>query len=258
MDPVSVKNADSGTTRADRSCFRPTNGAGTARCGKKGDTDMALTGEWLDAMRPEFAKPYYKELYKFVANEYRTQTVYPPKDKIFHAFEMTPPSKVRVVIIGQDPYHGYGQAMGLCFSVPDNMPAPPSLKNIFKEIEDDLGVRMSGRPNLENWARQGVLLLNAILTVRSGEAASHSGIGWQRFTDAVIRYISDNLDGVVFLLWGSFARSKKELIDTSKHYVLEAAHPSPLARGAFFGCRHFSRTNEILVSENKTPINWQL
>ena len=148
--------------------------------------------------------------------------------------------------------------MGLSFSVPDGVPAPPSLVNIFKEIESDLGIRMSGRPNLENWARQGVLLLNAMLTVRAGVAGSHSGIGWQQFTDAVIRTVSDRCDGVVFLLWGNFARSKKELIDTSRHTVLEAAHPSPLARGAFFGCRHFSKTNAILLSEGKTPIDWQL
>jgi uracil-DNA glycosylase len=162
------------------------------------------------------------------------------------------------VILGQDPYHGYGQAMGLSFSVPDGVQAPPSLKNIFKEIEDDLGIRMSGRPNLENWARQGVLLLNAVLTVRASQPASHSGIGWQEFTDAVIRCINERCDGVVFMLWGNFARAKRELIDTSRHYVLEAAHPSPLARGAFFGCRHFSRANEILARQGKTPIDWQL
>ena len=165
---------------------------------------------------------------------------------------------VKVVILGQDPYHGAGQAMGLSFSVPDNIPAPPSLINIFKEIESDLGISMSGRPNLEGWARQGVLLLNAILTVRAGAAASHSKIGWQEFTDAVIRYLSDNCSGIVFMLWGNFARSKKVLIDTSKHYVLEAPHPSPLARGAFFGCRHFSKANEFLAGQGKTPIDWKL
>ena len=148
--------------------------------------------------------------------------------------------------------------MVLSFSVPANVPAPPSLKNIFKEIHDDLGITMSGYPDLEKWARQGVLLLNAVLTVRAGQPASHSGIGWTEFTDAVIKYISDNLNGVVFLLWGNFARSKKALIDTSRHYVLEAAHPSPLARGAFFGCRHFSKTNEILTKEGKAPIDWKL
>ena len=166
--------------------------------------------------------------------------------------------KVKVVILGQDPYHGPGQAMGLSFSVPADVPVPPSLKNIFKEIETDLGIRMSGCPDLRKWAEQGVLLLNAVLTVRCGEPASHSRIGWQEFTDAVIRYLSDNREGIVFLLWGNYARSKKNLIDTSRHTVLEAAHPSPLARGAFFGCRHFSRTNEILTAEGKTPIDWQL
>ena len=166
--------------------------------------------------------------------------------------------KVKVVILGQDPYHGPGQAMGLSFSVPADVPVPPSLKNIFKEIESDLGIRMSGCPDLRKWAEQGVLLLNAVLTVRCGEPASHSRIGWQEFTDAVIRYLSDNCEGIVFLLWGNYARSKKNLIDTSRHTVLEAAHPSPLARGAFFGCRHFSRTNEILTAEGKTPIDWQL
>ena len=172
--------------------------------------------------------------------------------------ELTPLPQVRVVILGQDPYHGPGQAHGLSFSVPENMPAPPSLKNIFKEIESDLGVRMSGYPNLEKWASQGVLLLNAVLTVQAGSAASHSKIGWEEFTAAVIRYISDNCDGVVFLLWGNFARSKSALIDRSRHHILEAAHPSPLARGAFFGCRHFSKTNEILASHGKTPIDWML
>ena len=140
----------------------------------------------------------------------------------------------------------------------DNVPAPPSLKNIFKEIEDDLGIRMSGRPNLENWARQGVLLLNSVLTVQAGLPTSHSNIGWQEFTDAVIKYLSDNCSGIVFLLWGRFAIGKAELIDTSKHYVLTAAHPSPLARGAFFGCKHFSKTNQILASQGKEPIDWQL
>ena len=167
-------------------------------------------------------------------------------------------SELKVVILGQDPYHGFGQAHGLSFSVPDGVPAPPSLKNIFREIETDLGVRMSGRPNLENWARQGVLLLNAVLTVRSGAPASHSRKGWEEFTDAVIRYISDNCEGVVFLLWGNFARSKSALIDRAKHHVLEAAHPSPLARGAFFGCRHFSQTNALLTSQGRTPIDWVL
>ena len=221
--------------------------------------DVRIEQSWKEALQGEFDKPYFASLVQFLHDEKASgQVIFPPGRQIFRAFDLTPLDSVKVVILGQDPYHGYGQAMGLSFSVPDGVPAPPSLKNIFKEIETDLGVRMSGSPNLEPWARQGVLLLNAVLTVRSGIAASHSGIGWQEFTDAVIRCISDRCEGVVFLLWGNYARAKKELIDTSRHYVLEAAHPSPLARGAFFGCRHFSRTNEILASEGKAPIDWQI
>ncbi len=221
--------------------------------------EVRIEPSWKAALQGEFDKPYFSSLVQYLhAEKASGQTVFPPGREIFKAFELTPVQDVKVVILGQDPYHGYGQAMGLSFSVPDGVPAPPSLKNIFREIETDLGIRMSGRPNLEPWARQGVLLLNAILTVRAGQAASHSRIGWQEFTDAVIKYISDNCEGVVFLLWGNFARSKKALIDTSRHYVLEAAHPSPLAGGAFFGCRHFSKTNEILASQGKAPIDWQL
>ena len=221
--------------------------------------EVKIEQSWKQALQSEFDKPYFAELVRFLHQEKGAgQVIFPPGSQIFKAFDLTPVDKVKVVILGQDPYHGPGQAMGLSFSVPDGVPAPPSLKNIFKEIENDLGITMSGRPNLEDWARQGVLLLNAVLTVRSGQAASHSGIGWQEFTDAVIRYISDNCEGVVFLLWGNFARAKRELIDTSRHYVLEAAHPSPLARGAFFGCRHFSRANALLQQQGKTPINWQL
>ena len=214
---------------------------------------------WKEALQSEFEKPYFAALARTLhAEKAAGERIYPPGRDIFKAFELTPVDQVKVVILGQDPYHGPGQAMGLCFSVPDSVPAPPSLKNIFREIETDCGIRMSGSPNLEPWARQGVLLLNAILTVRAGAPASHGSIGWQTFTDAVIRYISTHLEGVVFLLWGNFARGKRELIDTTRHHVLEAAHPSPLARGAFFGCRHFSQTNEILLSEHKTPIDWQL
>lgn len=221
--------------------------------------DVKIEQSWKQALSGEFDKPYFGRLVGFLHNEKASgQTIYPPGRDIFKAFELTPVNEVKVVILGQDPYHGPGQAMGLSFSVPDGVTAPPSLKNIFKEIEDDLGIRMSGRPNLESWARQGVLLLNSVLTVRGGQPASHSNIGWQEFTDAVIKYISDNCNGVVFMLWGNFARSKRELIDTSRHFVLEAAHPSPLARGAFFGCRHFSKANQILESEHKTPVNWQL
>ncbi len=214
---------------------------------------------WKNALAGEFEKTYFASLVRFLHEEKASgKKIFPPGSQIFRAFDLTPIPALKVVILGQDPYHGQGQAHGLSFSVPENMPAPPSLKNIFKEIESDLGIKMSGYPDLEGWARQGVLLLNAILTVRCGEAASHSKIGWEEFTDAVIKCISDNCEGVVFLLWGNFARSKSALIDPEKHHVLEAAHPSPLARGAFFGCRHFSRTNEILASEGRTQINWQL
>ena len=221
--------------------------------------DVKIEQSWKDALRSEFDKPYFASLVRFLHTEKAEgKRIYPPGGQIFKAFELTPVRDVKVVILGQDPYHGPGQAHGLSFSVPENMPAPPSLKNIFKEIETDLGVRMSGYPNLEKWARQGVLLLNAVLTVRSGEAASHSRIGWQEFTDAVIKYISAECEGVVFMLWGNFARTKSELIDHSRHCVLEAAHPSPLARGAFFGCRHFSKANAYLTSMGRNPIDWQL
>ena len=221
--------------------------------------DVKIEQSWKDALGSEFDKPYFASLVRFLHTEKAEgKRIYPPGGQIFKAFELTPVRDVKVVILGQDPYHGPGQAHGLSFSVPENMPAPPSLKNIFKEIETDLGVRMSGYPNLEKWARQGVLLLNAVLTVRSGEAASHSRIGWQEFTDAVIKHISSECEGVVFMLWGNFARTKSELIDHSRHCVLEAAHPSPLARGAFFGCRHFSKANAYLTSMGRNPIDWQL
>lgn len=221
--------------------------------------EVKIEQTWKNALASEFEKPYFASLVRFLHAERQAgRRVFPPGSQIFRAFELTPVQQVKVVILGQDPYHGPGQAHGLSFSVPEGVQAPPSLKNIFKEIETDLGIRMSGYPNLENWARQGVLLLNAVLTVRCAEAASHSKIGWQEFTDAVIRYISDNCEGVVFMLWGNFARTKSELIDHSRHCVLEAAHPSPLARGAFFGCRHFSKANEYLTSTGCTPIDWKL
>ena len=221
--------------------------------------EVKIEQSWKEALADEFGKPYFESLVRFLHEEKGAgKRIFPPGSQIFRAFDLTPVKDVKVVILGQDPYHGPGQAHGLSFSVPEGVPAPPSLKNIFKEIETDLGVRMSGYPNLEKWARQGVLLLNAVLTVRSGEAASHSRIGWQEFTDAVIKYISDNCEGVVFMLWGNFARTKAELIDRSRHVVLEAAHPSPLARGAFFGCRHFSRANAALVASGRAPVDWQL
>ena len=221
--------------------------------------EVKIEQTWKNALASEFEKPYFASLVRFLREEKASGArIFPPGSQIFRAFELTPVPQVKVVILGQDPYHGPGQAHGLSFSVPEGVPAPPSLKNIFREIETDLGVRMSGYPNLENWARQGVLLLNAVLTVRCAEAASHSKIGWQEFTDAVIRYISDNCEGVVFMLWGNFARTKSELIDHSRHCVLEAAHPSPLARGAFFGCRHFSKANEYLAATGRSKIDWRL
>ena len=221
--------------------------------------EVRIENTWKQALQEEFNKPYFAELVSFLhASKDAGTRIYPPGGQIFKAFDLTPLPEVKVVILGQDPYHGPGQAMGLSFSVPDGIPAPPSLKNIFKEIEDELGVQMSGRTNLESWARQGVLLLNAILTVEAGKAASHSAIGWQSFTDAVIKCISDNCSGVVFMLWGNFARSKKDLIDSGKHFVLEAAHPSPLARGAFFGCGHFATANKLLEAQGKAPIDWKL
>ncbi|MBR5385093.1 MAG: uracil-DNA glycosylase [Bacteroidales bacterium] len=221
--------------------------------------DVRIENSWKEALRDEFSEEYFAEMVSFLHGEKAAgKTIYPPGGLIFNAFSLTPVDKVKVVILGQDPYHNPGQAMGLSFSVPKGVPAPPSLKNIFKEIGTDLGIAMSGSPDLTPWAEQGVLLLNTALTVEAGKANSHAGIGWARFTDAVIKYLSDTREGIVFLLWGNFARSKKTLIDASRHHVLEAAHPSPLAGGAFFGCRHFSKTNEILLSEGKSPINWQL
>ena len=221
--------------------------------------DVKIEQSWKEALQSEFEKPYFAELVRYLHGEKAAgKTIYPPGPLIFRAFDLTPLPDVKVVILGQDPYHQRGQAMGLSFSVPEGVKAPPSLVNIFKEISTDLGITMSGSPNLEPWARQGVLLLNAMLTVQEGLAGSHKAIGWQTFTDAVIRTVSERCNGVVFLLWGNFARAKRELIDLERHHVLEAAHPSPLAGGAFFGCRHFSKTNEILISEGKTPINWKI
>ncbi|MBQ9597466.1 MAG: uracil-DNA glycosylase [Bacteroidales bacterium] len=214
---------------------------------------------WKEVLSDEFEKPYFQEMAAFLhRRKEQGAVIYPRGKDIFKAFELTPFYRVKVVILGQDPYHNPGQAMGLSFSVPDEVPAPPSLKNIFKEIESDLGVRLSGRHNLEKWALQGVLMLNATLTVEAGQANSHSHIGWQTFTDKVIEKLSQEREGIVFLLWGRFAREKKALIDGTKHLVLEAAHPSPLAGGAFFGCRHFSQTNQWLTSRGQEPIDWTL
>lgn len=221
--------------------------------------NVKIEKSWGEALSAEWDKEYFRELARKLHEEKdRGIVIYPPGSKIFRAFDLCPLDAVKVVILGQDPYHGAGQAMGLSFSVPEGIAAPPSLKNIFKEIESDLGIRMSGSPDLEPWARQGVLLLNSVLTVRAGVAASHAGLGWQNFTDAVIKLISERCEGVVFMLWGNYARSKAGLIDSNRHLVLQAAHPSPLARGAFFGCRHFSQANAYLVRTGRSPINWQL
>ena len=221
--------------------------------------NVRIEESWKEALAGEFEKDYFRELVSELHREKAAGTViYPPGPLIFNAFDKTPLPSLKVVILGQDPYHNPGEAMGLSFSVPDGVRIPPSLRNIFKEIESDLGIRMSGSSNLEPWARQGVLLLNSILTVRAGAAASHRSLGWEYFTDAVIRCISERCEGIVFLLWGRYARSKAVLIDSSRHHVLEAAHPSPLAGGAFFGCRHFSRTNEFLIAEGRSPIDWKL
>ena len=221
--------------------------------------NVRIEKSWGEALSAEWDKEYFRELARKLHEEKdRGIVIYPPGSKIFRAFDLCPLDAVKVVILGQDPYHGAGQAMGLSFSVPEGIAAPPSLKNIFKEIESDMGIRMSGSPDLEPWARQGVLLLNSVLTVRAGVAASHAGLGWQNFTDAVIKLISERCEGVIFMLWGNYARSKAGLIDSGRHLVLQAAHPSPLARGAFFGCRHFSQANAYLVKTGRSPINWQL
>lgn len=220
---------------------------------------VQIEKSWGEALQSEFEKDYFHTLVNTLHKEKAEGVrIYPPGSQIFRAFELCPLDKVKVVILGQDPYHGEGQAMGLSFSVPQGIKAPPSLKNIFKEIESDLGISMSGCPDLQPWATQGVLLLNAVLTVRSGQAASHSNIGWQQFTDKVISTISERCEGIVFMLWGNYARGKASLIDHHKHLVLEAAHPSPLARGAFFGSRHFSQANNYLISIGKEAIDWRL
>lgn len=219
--------------------------------------EVRINSTWKEVLGEEFGKPYFAELASTLHGEKRAgKVIYPPGQLIFNAFDLTPFDQVKVVILGQDPYHGKGQAMGLSFSVPAGIPLPPSLVNIYREMESDLGRQVDKSGDLTKWARQGVFLLNSVLTVRAGEPTSHSGIGWQQFTDAVIRAISDRKSGIVFLLWGNYARSKKPLIDSSRHLILEAAHPSPLARGAFFGCRHFSKANNFLIASGQTPIVW--
>jgi uracil-DNA glycosylase len=220
---------------------------------------MAITGAWESALKPEFAKPYYAKLYKTVLNEYRTQTIYPPSGDIFNAFEFTPLENVRAVILGQDPYHGPGQANGLCFSVHKGIRIPPSLVNIYKELNADLGCPIPDHGDLTKWAKEGVLLLNTVLTVRAHEANSHRNIGWEEFTDAAIRVLAEQDRPMVFILWGTPARRKKALIHNPKHLIVESPHPSPLsASGGFFGSRPFSKTNDYLVSCGLQPIDWMI
>ena len=218
---------------------------------------VKIEKSWQEVLQVEFDKPYFESLVSFVKQEYASNTIFPPAGQIFNAFNTCPFNNVKVVILGQDPYHGPGQAHGLCFSVSDGIQFPPSLQNIFKEITSDLGIPAPKTGNLTRWAEQGVLLLNATLTVRASQAGSHQGKVWEEFTDAVIKTISEKAENVVFILWGSYAIKKKSLINASKHCILTAPHPSPLSsyRG-FFGCKHFSQTNNYLTSKGKQPIEW--
>jgi len=221
--------------------------------------DPVIHESWKKNLMEEFNSPYFQILKNFLQEEKRQYPVYPPGSRIFAAFDRTPFDKVQVVILGQDPYHGLGQAHGLCFSVPYGIKAPPSLINIFKEIQADLGFPVPDHGNLAYWAAQGVFLLNATLTVRANQPGSHQNKGWEIFTNSVISLLSENTEGLVFLLWGRFAQAKEELIDTARHLVLTAPHPSPYsANTGFFGCRHFSRANEYLVSKRKKEIDWSL
>ncbi|MFI5149077.1 MAG: uracil-DNA glycosylase [Bacteroidia bacterium] len=213
---------------------------------------------WGQVLKAEFESPYFRELKQFLVQEKALYSVFPPGPLLFSAFNSCSFASTRVVIIGQDPYHGAGQANGLCFSVSKGVRPPPSLVNIFKEIQNDIGIPCPRTGDLSPWARQGVLLLNATLTVRENVAGSHQGKGWETFTDAVIKELSGRKEGLVFLLWGKFAQGKEVLIDQRKHFLLKAAHPSPLARGAFFGCKHFSRTNQILREQGYDPIDWRV
>ena len=222
--------------------------------------DVKIEDSWKEVLKQEFDKPYFQQIPLHLKTEKaQGKIIYPPGGLIFNAFNTTPVSNVKIVIIGQDPYHGPNQAHGLCFSVQNGVPPPPSLINIFKELHDDIGMQIPNHGNLTKWAEQGVFLLNASLTVRAGEPMSHSKIGWAIFTDTVIKKISDTKDHVVFMLWGKFAQDKKMLIDETKHLVLGAAHPSPLsAFNGFFGCRHFSKANQYLVSKGIDPVDWRL
>ena len=219
----------------------------------------AISNDWLQPLQKEFKKPYYRKLYDTVKREYRTYQVFPPADDIFNAFHLTPLSEVKVVILGQDPYHNVNQAHGLCFSVQPTVEIPPSLENIYKELHDDLGCKIPNNGYLVKWAKQGVLLLNTVLTVRAHQANSHQNIGWEQFTDAVIEILDQQDRPMVFLLWGKPAQRKKAMLHNPNHLILEAPHPSPLsAYRGFFGCRHFSKTNQFLEEHGLTPIDWQI
>ncbi len=218
--------------------------------------NIEIESSWKNILQSEFEKPYFSSLIQFVKDEYQTHTCYPKGKNIFKAFELTPFDQVKVVLLGQDPYHGVGQAMGLCFSVPDGITYPPSLRNIITELKEDVGVELKSG-DLSSWAKQGVFLLNATLTVRAHEAGSHQNRGWETFTDSVIQKISNEKDSIVFILWGSYAQQKIKLIDTSKHFIIKSVHPSPLSshRG-FFGSKPFSKTNSYLISKNIEPVQW--
>ena len=220
-------------------------------------TDVKIEASWKTKLDTEFQKPYFENLAEFVRGEYQQTRIYPPGSQIFAAFDACPFEDVKVVILGQDPYHGPGQANGLCFSVSPRVPLPPSLQNIYKELQSDLGVAPPATGDLERWARQGALLLNATLTVRRGQAGSHQGKGWEEFTDAVIRILSEQRERLVFILWGAYAQRKGAVIDRTRHHVIESPHPSPLsAHRGFFGSRPFSRANAFLEKEGREPIEW--
>ncbi len=223
------------------------------------EIDPVIEAGWKAVLMDQFQSPYFSTLKEFLVEEKKNYTLYPPGRLIFNAFQRTPFDRVKVVILGQDPYHGKGQAHGLCFSVPKDIPKPPSLVNIFKELNADLGIPLPEHGTLEKWADQGVLLINATLTVRDSQAGSHQKQGWETFTNRVIELVSQQKNGVVFLLWGRFAQAKEVLIDSDKHLILKSAHPSPLsAHNGFFGCRHFSKTNDYLEKQGKTGIDWTL
>ena len=224
------------------------------------EANIKLEESWKEALSPEFESPYMQQLKAFLVEEkQRGKAIFPRGSEYFRALDLTPLDEVQVVILGQDPYHGFGQAHGLCFSVRPGVRIPPSLVNIYKELETDLGIPPARHGFLESWAKQGVLLLNSVLTVEESQAASHQGKGWERFTDAVIRQVNDECDGVVFMLWGSYAQKKAAFVDTERHLVLKAAHPSPLsAHNGFLGCRHFSKANAYLAEHGREPIDWAL